>query len=186
MALFRACSNSQVTLNLEAAARKLELILPANKPINKKPGKLAPLRGSIREAVINTLAASDEELPPRQIHHETARRLGWEVRRHTIDTSLAKVVADPTVPIVKAGPGKYRYNVDAEIPIESNALGDQVVAVLNGAKQPMRAAEVWAAIEGGQNREVSYDSVAAMLSRLAKHKASPVVRAKPGQYWLVA
>lgn len=107
MALFRALSNPQVTLKLEVAQRKLHKIISLTPAVNKPKEPLTLRRGAIREAVIEVLGQADEALVPLEVRRRAAHLLGRPVPRHTIDTCLSKVVADPDVPVAKVGPGRY-------------------------------------------------------------------------------
>jgi hypothetical protein len=185
MALFRATSNPQATLKLEAASRRLDKPTSAPRPAVKSAAPLELRRGSIREAVINVIASSDEELSPRLIHREAAKALGTPVRRHTIDTALSKLVADPSSAIAKVGRGLYSSssNEAPQAPSpQTKMLQGQVRDVLQTAGSAMRTAEIWAAVDARLDEPISYDGVAVVLSNLAKQSSGGVRRVKPGWY----
>lgn len=181
MALFRACTNPQATLKLEAAYRKLPTILPLGPPTDKPAEPLKLRRGAIREAVIVVLAQADQALAPLEVRRRAAHRLGRPVRRHTIDTFLAKLVADPAAPVTKVGPAQYA-NVDPAIRVcpdsQMSAIQERVLDVLRTASVAVRPAEIWAAIEAQHGDAMSYDAVASFLSLAAKYPDLPVERVK--------
>ena len=183
MALFRACSNPQATLKLEAAHRKRAETLGSGVSARKPAAPMTLRRGAIREAVIEVLTQADDALAPHEICRRAARQLGRAVGRHTIDTCLAKVVADPTTPIARVKPGRYGLADETELaPLDPKV--EPMLAVLRGSARPMRPAEIWAAIESETCESTSYDAVAGVLSRAAKHPEVPIERVKRGWYRL--
>lgn len=187
MALFRATSNPQATLKLDAAYRALEQIISGSGASDKPPKPLTMRRGSIREAVTEVLVQADDVLAPHELHKRTARRLGRPVRRHTIDASLSKVVADPVAPVSKVGPGRYTGVAGEEpkvLPVGGQAaeLRDRVLASLRSAPGATRPADIWASIEANHGEPVSYDAVANFLSLAVKHPDIPIKRVSRGWY----
>lgn len=189
MALFRATSNPRLAPKLEAAYRQFGVSAESG-TVPAPTGKTLSLRqGAVREAVIGVIMESDVVLSTLEIQRRVVARLGRPVKRHTVDTRLYDIVADPTSPIAKVGPARYaRTDGDGagisrvDVELQVGAVVEQVLAVLESAPAPMRPVEIWSAVEADAGEKVSYNAVASFLSLAAKHPDISVARVKRGWY----
>ena len=109
MALFRACSNPQITRRLDAAIAAYERIMGSGLPAAEMPEAVPLGHRVLRRTILEVLEAAGEGLRVGEIQLRVEQQLGQPVPYHSLVASLSAGANDPKVPIIRVGRGRYRY-----------------------------------------------------------------------------